>query len=359
MQTSRFSQSKSLVWFSGYATAEQPGIHAYLFDENSGDLSALSSFTGIHNPSYIALQPNGRWLYAVSETSQAADGAPGRVCALSFEREPFEIKLLNHQPSGGDWPCHVCIDASGRWVFTANYGSGSASLFPIRADGSLGEISDHVQHAGAGPNTARQEGPHAHSVTLSPDNRFALVADLGLDQIVSYRFDAEQGRLEPHGQTQATAGAGPRHLAFHPNGRWLYVSNELDNSIRLYAFDADSGALSEDHIVSSLPDGAPENTLADIRISATGERVYASNRGHNSLAVYSTGADGRLELLGIPDCGGEWPRSFALSPGGRFVLVANQTSQQVSVLPVLPGAPGLGAARLSIPIPGASCIQFA
>jgi 6-phosphogluconolactonase len=350
------SKSPSLVFASGYAAADQAGIHAFMFDETNGALTPHGSFAGILNPSFIIVHPNGRWLYAVSESS-ANDGVPGGVCALSFEREPFALKLLNRQPSGGDWPCHLQLDATGRWLFVANYGTGSASVYPIQKDGSLGEMSDHIQHSGSGPNKQRQEGPHAHSVTLSPDNQFALVADLGLDQVVIYKFDADAGKLSRQGEAKTRPGAGPRHLAFHPNGQWLYVSNELDNTVTL--FDYAAGTLRERQSLSSLPPGAPESGLADIHVSASSQRVYASNRGHNSLAVYDIGSDGLMTLVSIPSCGGNWPRNFALTSNGKFVLVANQYSNEVCVLPMVDGAEAIGATVARVTVAGASCLKFA
>ena len=243
----------ALVFASGYAAVNQPAIHAFKFDETSGTLTLHGSYAGILNPSFNIVHPNGRWLYTVSETSQATDGTPGGVCALSFEREPFAMRLLNRQPSGGDWPCHLQLDRTGHWLFVANYGSGSASVFPLQADGSLGEMSAHVQHSGSGPNKQHQEGPHAHSVTLSPDNQFALVADLGLDQIVTYKFDPIAGKMTRQGETRTRPGAGPRHLTFHPNGEWLYADNELDSTVTLYDYNAASGLLSEKQSLSTIP----------------------------------------------------------------------------------------------------------
>ena len=360
------SNSSLLVFASGYASADQAGIHAYLFDEARGALMPHGTFAGILNPSFICIHPNGRWLYAVSETGQSSDGISGGVCALTFEREPFTLRLLNRQPSGGDWPCHLQLDRTGRWLFVANYGTGSASAYPIQMDGSLGEMSDHVQHVALtlGANAERQASPHAHSVTLSPPpgNQFAMVADLGLDQIVIYKFDPDLGKLNHHTTTHTRPGAGPRHLAFHPNGQWLYVTNELDNTVTYYIYDSAQGSLLEKQSLSSLPAGpqsAPENGLADIHVSASGKRVYASNRGHNSLAVFDIGNDGRLTLVSIPSCGGNWPRSFALAPGGKFALVANQYSHEVCVLPLLNGTDAIGATLARATLPGAACIKFA
>jgi 6-phosphogluconolactonase len=347
-----------LVFTSGYAKAEQPGLHAFNFDKETGALTLLGQAQGLLNPSFIVVHPNRRWLYATSETSQANDGVAGGVWALKVDLEPFALQPLNQQASGGDWPCHLQLDATGQWLLVANYGSGNASVFPILADGSLGARSDLVQHSGSGPNSKRQEGPHAHSVTLTPDNGFAIVADLGIDQLVIYKFDAATGKLSAHGHAAARPGAGPRHLAFHPNGRYLYAANELDSSITLYDYDAAGGKLTERQTLSTLPAGAPENIVADIHVSAGGERAYVSNRGHNSLAAFDIGSQGALTLAAISDCGGNWPRNFALAPGGQFVLVANQYSNAVSALPLLKSG-AVGEPVTHVAVTGAACIQFA
>ncbi len=351
--------SQPLLFVGSYAAADQPGIHAFHFDEASGALTPIGSLAGVANPSFLAVHPNRRWLYAVGETSQKNDGAPGSVWAVRFEREPWAIHRVNQQPSGGDWPCHLQIDATGRWLFVSNYGTGSVGVLPILADGALGEMTDLVQHRGHSVNPERQEGPHAHSATLTPDNRFVIVADLGTDELAVYRLDATAGKLGEHARVKTRPGAGPRHLAFHPDGQRVYVANELDSTVTVYDYDAASGALRERQSVEGLPPGAPENTAADIHLSPSGDRVYMSNRGHNSLAVFSVEADGRLTRIAAPSCGGNWPRNFALAPGGRFILVANQYSGEVSVLPRQAGAEEIGAPVARAAVPQASCLQFA
>ena len=350
--------SSSLILVSGYAPANQPGIQAFLFNETNGALDSHGSFTGILNPSFILVHPNGKWLYAVSETGQSSDGVPGGICALSFEREPFSMHLLNQQSSRGDWPCHLRLDGTGQWLIATNYGTGNAAIYPLQADGSLGEMIDFVQHQGKGPNTARQEGPHAHSSIFTPDNRFVIIADLGIDQLVIYKFDSSTGKLSPHSSVNTSPGAGPRHLAFHPNGKWMYAANELDSTVTLYDYDTVNGALLEKQRISSIPTDSPENIIADIHISASGGRLYVSNRGHNSIAVYDIDDNGNLVLVAIPTCGGNWPRNFALSPNGQFIVVANQYSNEVCVLPILDGADALGDPVARAAVTGASCIQF-
>jgi len=346
--------NSSLVLAGSYAESHQPGIYAFDFDEDSGALNPLGQFAGIKHPSFITAHPNGKWLYAVSETGHASDGVAGGVCALSFERQPWQMNLLNSQPSGGDWPCHLQIDATGRWLFVSNYGAGNAGVLPILEDGALGVMTALVSHSGHGPNAQRQEGPHAHSATLTPDNAFALVADLGIDALMMYRFSAQDGSLKLHREIRTRPGAGPRHMAFHPSGQWAFVVNELDSTVTAYTYSAADGNLTEKQTIEGLPPGAPENTAADIHLNRAGTRLYTSNRGHNSVAVFDVAADGTLTRLATPSCGGNWPRNFALARAEKFMLVANQYSGQISVLPL---TDQLGGAVTQAAVPGASCLQ--
>jgi 6-phosphogluconolactonase len=348
-----------VFYAGGYAAADQPGIHRFAFDPVSGDLGARGAFAGIANPSFLVLHPTGPWLYAVSETAQEPDGVPGAVWAVRLGAEGAGFAAINQQPSGGDWPCHLVLDPSGRWLVVSNYGTGSVGVLPIGADGALGALRALAQHRGQGPRPDRQAGPHAHSAIFSPDGRFVFVADLGLDAVVRYTFDAEEGGLEDPTPTPARPAAGPRHMAFHPAGRWLYVANELDSTVAVYAYDAAQGTLREQQVEDTLPPDAPENWVADIHLTPAGERLYVSNRGHDSLAVFDVGADGRLTRVGVPSCGGQWPRNFALAPGGRFVVAANHHSDELTVLPVVSGPEALGAPVGRAAVPGASCVQFA
>ncbi len=350
---------QQLFFVGGYAPADKPGIHCFRFDAATGALVSLCDFSGIENPSFLVVHPNGRWVYAVSEMGLGSNGRYGSVWALHFDRDALSFQELNHQTTKGDWPCHLQIDASGRWLAASNYGTGNAALYPIQSDGSLGEMSSFVQHEGHGPNQSRQEGPHAHSTTFTPDNQFAIVADLGIDQLVIYKFDAKTGQLNLHGQAQAQPGAGPRHLAFHPNGTQVYVANELNNTVSLYDYNGIEGTLKERQTLDTLPPNAPENTVADIHISPSGQHIYVSNRGHQSVAIYEIGENGHLILLGISSCNGKGPRNFAISPNGRFILVANRFSNDISVLPMLADGAQLGLSVAQVSFSQPSCIRWA
>jgi 6-phosphogluconolactonase len=352
------SEDQMLLFVGSYAPPEKAGIHVFKFDASTGSLIFQKSFSGVINPSFLTMHPNGRWLYAVSETGLSGDGRSGAVYAFHVEREPLKIEFTNQRSTDGDYPCHLSIDKSGRWLLAANYGSGSVAVFPIQADGVLGEISSFVEHKGQGPNHERQESAHAHSTTLTPDNRFVIIADLGIDQLVIYRFDHASGHLLAHAITNTRPGAGPRHCVFHSLGRRLYVANELDNTVTIYGYDGDRGLLHELQTLDTLPLGAPENSAADIHFSPLSGRVYVSNRGHNSIAVFAVDAEGKLESLGFPSCGGDWPRNFGLSSDGRFVVVANRYSNDLSVLPVQVGDYELGPLVTKAVVSQPSCVQF-
>jgi len=350
---------QSLLYVGSYASSDRPGIYAFAFDPVTGGLAELASCSGIINPSFLAVHPNQRWLYAVSETHHQHDGVPGAVWALHSAAELWSLTPINQQASGGDYPCHVVIDATGRWLVVSNYGTGSVGVLPILADGSLGELVDRVQHRGHGWHSTRQEAPHAHAAVFAPDQRFVIVTDLGTDAVLVYAFDAATGRLAAHTHASTQLGAGPRHLTFHPSGTVLYVANELDNTVVVYTYDAARGMLQERQIVATLPLGAPESTVADIHITPAGDRLYVSNRGHDSIAVFDVDTPGQLEPVAVQPCGGRCPRTFALAPDSRHLAVANQQSDEVVVFPIIvAGATALGAPLSRTAIPGASCVQW-
>ena len=350
--------TQSFFFAGSYATRDEPGIQVFSFDQDTGAISAIGSFTGVNSPSFLVVHPNQKWLYAVGETGQSSHNETGSVWSFRFKVEPFLIQALNRMTTRGDWPCHLRFDQTGKWLVATNYGTGNTAIYPVHEDGSLGEMTDFAQHQGSGPKAQRQEGPHAHSSIFTPDNHLLIVADLGIDQLVMYRFDSTGGKLLRHGAVPAKGGAGPRHLAFHPNGTWLYAANELDSTVSLYEYDSTNGTLSEKQTISTIPFDSQENIVADIHISNSGERLYVSNRGHNSIAVYDVNSGGILTLVSIPECGGNWPRNFAIAPGGGFILVANQYSNEVCALPIAKGKEALDAPVSRVALAGVSCIQF-
>ena len=350
--------NKHLFFVGGYAPKDKPSIHAFIFNSKTREITPQTAFTGIKNPSFLTTHPNGKWLYAVSEMEQDVDTVHGSVVSFSIENNPIHIQPINQQSTKGDAPCHLQIDRSGRWIIASNYGTGNAALFPILANGALGVAKAFIQHEGHGANKERQERAHVHSAIFTPDNRFLVVADLGIDQIVIYQFDAETGSLTRHASIQTRAGAGPRHFAFHPNKQHLLVANELDNTVTVYDYNAQNGTLYACQTISTLPPNAPESAVADIHFSPSGQHVYTSNRGHDSIALFTMTDDASLIYLDILPCGGKWPRNFTLTPDGQFILVANQHSNHISLLPIFADSPKFGSAVTNISVAQPTCVRF-
>jgi 6-phosphogluconolactonase len=326
-------------------------------DPASGRLELAAAANAGPNPSWLAFHPNHRFLYAANERGE------GQISALAIDPASGAPRLLNSQPIPGAVPCYASLDPSGRWLMAANYGSGSLVVLAVGEDGRVGPISDHVQHLGSGPNPKRQEGPHAHSILFDPAGRFVVSADLGLDQVLIYKLDAQNGRLIPNNPPYGSTppGSGPRHLAFHPNGKFLFVSNEVDSTITSMAWDAEKGALQPVHTLSTLPEGwNGENSVADIHVAPSGRYVYVSNRGHHSLAIFSTNEwTGTLFPNGHVSTGGAWPRNFAIDPDGAFLLAANQNSGTIVSFRLEPGSGQLIPTRQVTPVPSPVCIKMA
>lgn len=339
------------AFVGGYAAPEDPGIHVFALDESAGELHEVGAHRGVTNPSFVLPHPDGLHLYAVQETGGSV---PGAVHAFGIEREPGRVGLapLGHRSSEGDHPCHLALHPSGRWLSVSNYSSGNVVVFPVGAEGSLGERTAAVQHEGRGPHPARQEGPHAHSSVFSPDGRFLVVADLGIDRLAVYRFDAGVGALARHAMVPTAPGSDPRHMVFDSDGRHLYVVGELDNSLTRYEWD--DGEIRMDAGVSTLPPDAEETTSADIHLF--GGRVYVSNRGHDSVAVFSV--DGNLRRTAVHSSGGAWPRGFAVSPSGRHLLVANRHTDEIVLLPLLAEGGDIGPAVARARVPEPACVAF-
>jgi 6-phosphogluconolactonase len=341
------------------------GIYTLAFDPESGALEHIATTPDVPNPSFLALHPSGRFVYAANEMTEI-DGHPGgAVSAFARDPETGALTFLNRQPSHGADPCHVSVDASGRVAFVANYTSGSVALLPIAEDGSLEPASvvhQHARRTGSGPNPKRQEGPHAHFITDDPANRFVLANDLGIDQTLVYRLDAASGALPANDPPFARLpeGAGPRHLAFHPAAPYVYVINELGSSVTACRWDATAGTLDPFQTISTLPDGfTGQNSCADIHVAPSGRFLYGSNRGHDSIAAFAIDAsDGSLTPLGQTPTGGEEPRNFAIDPSGRYLLAANQNSDTIVTFALDPETGTLTATGHVISVPSPVCVVF-
>lgn len=353
---------KSLVFVGTYTGGKSQGIYSFRFDAGSGETTSLGLAAEVKNPSFLATAPTGRFLYAVGELGEFRGVRTGAVSAFAIERESGKLRLLNQASSGGEGPCHIAVDRAGRWVFVANYGGGSVAMLPVRGDGQVGEPAAFFQHRGSSVNPQRQQGPHAHGVTLSPDERFLFVPDLGLDQVMAYRFDAAAGTLAPAELPFAVVptGAGPRHFAFHPNGQFAYSINELGSTVTVFAYNPERGSLSQLKSVSTLPPKfAGQSTTAEIAVHPSGKFLYASNRGHDSIAVFEvTPRTGALKAAGHVPSGGKTPRNFAIDPTGRWLWAANQDSHSVVLFRIDPKTGGLAAAGTVLEVGSPVCVTF-
>jgi 6-phosphogluconolactonase len=322
-----------LVYVGTYTHGDSEGIYVYRIDISTGALGYSSKATGVENPSFLAVDPESRYLYSVCEVAEFAGQPTGVLKAYAISPETGELTYLNQQPSGGTVPCHVTVDQTGRFLLVANFGSGSVAALAILGDGRLGEATGFVQHEGSGVNPQLQDGPHAHSINLDPANRYALAPDRGIDKVLVYRLDLEGGRLVPNDEPWASVkpGAGPRHFDFHPSGRYAYVINEIDSTITAFTYDGAKGRLREIHTVSTLPeDFEGSNTCADIHVSPSGRFVYGSNRGHDSIAIFAIDlSTGRLTHVDHEPTQGKTPRNFAIDPSGTLLLAANQDSDTI------------------------------
>ncbi len=335
------------------------GLYLLRMDKRSGKLRRIGSVDAGPNPSFLAIHPNRRVLYAVNELEK------GGVRAFAIAKDTGALTRLNEQPSEGGAPCYVSVDRSGSVVLVANYAAGSIALLPVGANGALDLAAQVVQHTGTGPNAERQAAPHAHCILTDPSNRFVLAADLGADRVFVYRLDLDGKSLRPveGGDLRLRPGAGPRHIAFHPTLPLVFVANELDSTVATLRFDAERGALSPLDTHSTVPDGwTGTNYPADIHVAANGRTLYVSNRGHNSIAVFSVAdsTGGRaLVLEQTVSTDGDWPRNFSLGPTGRWLLVANQRSDTVVVFGRDPDTGRLTPSRQRIALPSPVCLRFA
>jgi 6-phosphogluconolactonase len=315
--TAEAAAATKRVFFGAYTTwsGGAKGIGIGTYDTATGQLKTTGVISGVVNPSFVIESRDGRFLYAVNENTK------GEVTAINAAT----LKVINKQATGGADPCHLTLDPSGKFLITADYSSGSLSVFPVKADGSLGAHTQKVQHKGSGPDPERQEGPHAHHIVFDPAGRYAAAVDLGADSVFVYSFTG--GQLKLVSTAKLKAGAGPRHIAFHPNGKTAYVANELDSTIVSCGY-AD-GKLTPGQSLKTAPAGGARNYPAEVLVSGDGKYVYLSNRGHDSVAHFAVNGS-ELTLVGTTPVGGKYPRHITLDPSGAFLFAANQNSNNVT-----------------------------
>jgi 6-phosphogluconolactonase len=358
------SPKEGPMWvFIGTYTAgkKSEGIYRVSFDPATGKLGTPELAAKATNPSFLAIHPNRTHLFAVGEVGAAKGKRGGGVMSFKLDAKTGELTPINQQSSVGAGPCHITCDKEAKNVLVANYGGGSTTVLPIDKDGKLGEASDFVQHVGSSVNKKRQEAPHAHSVNLDAANRFAVVADLGVDKLFVFKYDAAKGKLTPNDPpaVDLAPGAGPRHFAFHPNGKWAYTNNELDWTITALSYDADKGAFTKLNTVSTLPAPHEGNSTAETVVHPNGKFVYVSNRGHNSIAIFeidqSTGA---VKAAGHQGSGVNVPRNFNIDPTGKWMVVANQAGDDLIVFAIDPQTGQLTPTGQSVKVGAPVCVKF-
>jgi 6-phosphogluconolactonase len=338
------------------------GIYIYRMDQTSGGMELVGTTTGITNPSYLAFDSARRFLYAVNELKTYENKPTGTVSAFAVDPKTGKLEFLNKRMTHGTDPCHVVVDKKREHVFVANFMSGSICVLPVLEDGSLGEASDFIQHQGSSIDPFRQQGPHAHSVTLDEAGRFAFVPDLGLDKVMAYQFDPKRGMLEPNEipWVKMKPGAGPRHVAFHRSGKFAFLINELESTLASLSYDGRRGTFKVLQIVPTLPEGCQgESTCADVQVSPSGAFVYGSNRGHDSIVIYRINQrTGRLTYVGHQSTQGKTPRSFGIDPTGRFLLAANQDSDTVVTFRIEARSGKLLPTGHAMQVPTPVCVKF-
>ena len=360
-QAQRTDANEPLVFICAFASGDDGAIHAYQLELDAGRLKPVHRTKDVKQPFFMAVSPDKKFLYSTHAAGQFGGKEHEQVAAYEIIRRTGRLKLLNRQSALGSSTCYLDIDATGKTVVVANYATGSVASLPVQEDGSLSKASSLIQHKGSSIDPARQQAPHAHCIVVSPDNRFVYAVDLGLDQVLGYRLEAASAKLSPNRQpfVRTPPGAGPRHLTFHPNGRHVYVINELDNSVTVFGYESGSGMLIERQTISTLPeDFSGTSYCADLKITPNGRFLYGTNRGHDSIAAYRIGDDGRLTLLAIQPSLGKGPQNLAITPGGELLLCANLGGDNVAVFRIDPKTGGLTGVDQPVSMPSPSCIMI-
>jgi 6-phosphogluconolactonase len=359
---SRKSPSEYLVYVGTYTGEKSKGIYSSRLDMKTGELSPPKLAAETPNPTFLAVHPNNKVLYAANETSKFNGKPSGAVTAFSIDPASGTLTLLNQQLSGGAGPCHVALDHSGKVALVANYGGGSIASYPITSDGSLGEVATFIQHQGTSVNPQRQEGPHAHCINVDPNNKFVLATDLGLDKVLVYKLDLATARLVPNDPPFGSLpkGAGPRHFAFSRDGHYCYVINELNCTLSAFSYNPRTGTLKELQTVSTLPgERERKDSTAEIEVHPSGKFLYGSNRGHNTIVVFGINSrTGKLTLVEHQSTQGKTPRNFGIDPTGKYLLAANQDSDNVLVFNIDQSSGKLNPTGHQVQVGGPVCIKF-
>lgn len=355
------SPHNARVYVGTYTGAKSKGVYTFTLNLDSGQAGPVELAGETPSPSFVAIHPSKKFLYAVNEVDKFEGKPSGSVTAFSIDSASGKLSPLNSKTSGGAGPCYITVDKAGKFALVANYGAGTVESIAIQPTGALGEPVTTIQHKGGSVDKSRQEGPHAHSINLDAKNNFAIAADLGLDRLIVYRFDQRSGELSANDPPFAAikSGNGPRHFAFHPNGKWAYSNNEMGSSVTTLTYDAKRGVLKDVDYTSTLPEPTKGNSTAEVQVHPSGKFVYCSNRGHNSIAVFSVDSKtGRLTRVQNASTEGKIPRNFGIDPSGKFILAANQDSDSIAILKIdqTTGQLTFTGTKLEVPMP--VCVKF-
>ena len=325
--------AKALVCFVSRSPADKESVLLYQLSLKDGSLKKLSAVSGIIGPSFLKIHPSGKFLYTVNEVATFDGKRSGGVTAFALDVQGGKLTRLNQQPSGDTGPCHLTVDATGKFLLVAHYGGGSTSVLPINDDGSVGAVVSRIKHNGSSV-TPRQKAPHAHSIHVGPNNKFAFAPDLGIDKVLVFSFDEKTGTIAEtkFGGAKLEPGSGPRHFGFHPSGKFAYVINELKQTVTAFRYRAKRGQLKTLQTISTVPHAVEGNSTAEVLVHPSGRFLYGSNRGHNSIAMFRIDEkSGKLTALGHEPTRGSTPRNFGIDPTGQFLLAANQQTDNVAV----------------------------
>jgi 6-phosphogluconolactonase len=351
---------KVLAYFGTYTNGKSEGIYVAEFDPATGKLGEPKLAAKTEQPSFLAIHPSGKYLYAANETDSFQGKKSGAITAYAIQ-DDGSLKQLNQKTSSGAAPCHLVVDKTGKNVLAANYSGGNVCVYAIEQNGELDKQTAFVQHTGSSVDRSRQEAPHAHSINVDAANRFALAADLGLDKVLIYKFDADKGTLTPNDPPAGLSpkGGGPRHLAFHPSGKYAYVCNEMLSSVTAFAYDPQQGLLKELQTISTLPEEVKGNSTAEVQVHPSGKFVYVSNRGHNSIAIFQVDpATGKLTAAGHQGKDIKIPRNFGIDPSGQWLVVCNQEGNSAIVFKIDQASGALAPTDSKIEVGNPVCVKF-
>lgn len=355
------SASRYCAYVGTYTNNKSKGIYTFNFDSATGRLELIGTASELINPSYICISQNSRFLYAVMEVEEFDGRKGGAVGAYLIDKKTGKLDFINMQPTNGKSPCQLCTDKTGKYLFTANYNEGTITEYNLGNRGEIETLLSVFRHYGSGPNKSRQEEPHVHYVSLTPDEKYLCAVDLGIDKINVYSFNQKNGLLthEENLSVDVTPGSGPRHMTFSQDGRFAYLLTELSSEVIMLDMQPGNGTINKIQCISTLPyDFKGENYCAAIYLS--GDYLYASNRGHDSIAIFKvTRSTGALEPVSIIHTCGEFPRDFAIDPTGRFLFAANQYSGTIVMFAIMPETGKLEQTGDIIEIPDPACIKFA